>query len=141
MTSALVVRVVTAPAVTGVSGTGVSGWSALLGLLAALFGLLVIVAAAVAYFRASFARATIETLRDSNVALTARVSELEADNLRIKAENEAQKQELGALRTYVSGTEAVHALEGKVDGYQQELRTHRQELLDRLDRLAGKGQA
>jgi len=99
----------------------------------------VAVAALVAYFKASYARATIETLRDSNTALTARVTELEASEARLITRCDAQDQELRNLRTYVSGTEAVHALESKVDAYHGELRNHRQELLSRLDQLAGKG--
>lgn len=117
------------------------GWSTIgvvLTGLGVLAGLLVIAAAAVAYFRASYARATIETLRDSNNALTGRVTELEASEARLIVRCDAQEQELRNLRTYVSGTEAVHALELKVDAYHGELLDHRRELIGRLDRLAGR---
>lgn len=127
-----------APVVTAAAAAaGLSGIGAVLAVLGALAGMLVIAASVVAYFKASYARATIETLRDSNTALTSRVAELEADNTRLKTEAAAQKQELANLRTYVSGTEAVHALEVKVDAYHKELREHRRDLIQRLDRLTG----
>jgi hypothetical protein len=118
------------------AASGLGPVAVVLTILAGLAALLVVLAAAVAYYRASYARATIETLRDSNAALTDRVIVLEASETRLTAENTAQKQELVNLRTYVSGTEAVHALGTKVDAYHQELTTHRRDLVDRLDVIA-----
>lgn len=112
--------------------------STALSVLGVLCGLLVIAAAALALFRANYAKATIDTLRDSNTALTDRVKELEADNTRILAQNESQATELRYLRTYVSGTEAVKALERKVEEHQRDLVTHRRALVATLERIERK---
>lgn len=106
--------------------------------LGGLLGLVIAVASLVAYFKASYARATIETLRDSNNALTGRVAELEASEARLMIRCDALEREAVNLRGYVSGTEAVRALEAKVDAYHGELQEHRRELIGRLDRLTAR---
>ncbi len=83
--------------------------------IAILVGLLVTAATVVAFYRSSYARATIETLRDSNEALTERVKELEAENQRQGQKLAHLEQEAADLRTYVSGTEAVRTLDLKID--------------------------
>lgn len=110
----------------------------LVGVVGGLLVLLAGAASVVAYFRASYARATIETLRDSNLALTGRVGELEASEDRLRIRCDALEREAVNLRSYVSGTEAVNALAAKIDSYQGELHEHRREVLARLDRLTGR---
>ena len=74
-----------------------------LSVLGVIAGLLVAAATVVAFFRTQYAKATIETLRDSNDALKARVDELEAQNARqatklVHLEQEAETaQELPVL--------------------------------------------
>jgi predicted RNase H-like nuclease (RuvC/YqgF family) len=112
---------------------------AILTILGGLAALLVIAAVAVAFYRASYARATIETLRESNNALTNRVSELEASEGRLKLRCDSLEREAVSLRGYVSGTEAVRELEKKVEAYHGELLAHRRELISRLDKLVERG--
>lgn len=113
-----------------------NGVTAALSTIAVLAGLLVIAATVVAFFRANYAKATIETLRDSNTALTARVAELEAEDVRKSTKIEHLESEAVALRSYVSGTEAVRELDRKIDLYQQGLSEHRRALVARLDEIA-----
>lgn len=112
------------------------GLTAALSTIGVLAGLLVIAAVVVAFFRANYAKATIDTLRDSNTALTSRVTELEAENSRQAVKLKHLEDEAEALRGYVSGTEAVRALEQKVDTYQIGLAEHRRALVERLDLIA-----
>lgn len=64
-------------------------------------------AAAVAYFRASYAKATIDTLRDSNAALTERVGLLELEVTTEKTKTEALREENRLLRTLVPAEETL----------------------------------
>lgn len=97
--------------------------------LGVLAGLLVAAASVVAFFRANLAKSTIDTLRDSNLALTARVVELEAEDARKTTKLAHLEQEAADLRSYVSGTEAVARLE-------VQLAEHRTDVVARLDRIA-----
>lgn len=69
-----------------------------------------VVASAVAVARATLAKTTIETLQQSNAALTERVGLLEADNTRQATRLAALQAENTALQTYVSGTDAIKDL-------------------------------
>ena len=73
-----------------------------------------IVVVVVTYFRASYAKATIETLKESNAALTERVDILESENERCSAELRGLKTENTNLRNYVSGTEAIGGLQSMI---------------------------
>ena len=106
------------------------GLTAALSTVGVLVGLLVIAATVVAFFRANYAKATIDTLRDSNTALTGRVAELEAENSRQAGKIRHLEEEAVSLRSYVSGTEAVARLE-------QQMADHHLEVVTRLDRLTG----
>jgi cell division protein FtsB len=106
--------------------TGLTAAFTILGVVA---GLLVAAASVVAFFRANLAKSTIDTLRDSNAALTGRVAELEAENGRQATKLEHLEQEAADLRTYVSGTEAIARLE-------QQFADHRADMVGRLDGIA-----
>jgi hypothetical protein len=112
------------------------GLTAALSTIGVLVGLLVVAATVVAFFRANYAKATIDTLRDSNTALTERVKELEAENGRQAVKIAHLEDEAVALRSYVSGTEAVARLEQKFDHYHGELTEHRGVVTERLDAIA-----
>lgn len=60
-------------------------------------------AAVVALFRANYAKATIDTLKESNVALTARVDELEGENQRKTIDITRLSSENDTLRGLVTG--------------------------------------
>lgn len=64
-------------------------------------------AAGVAYFRASYAKATIETLKENNSALSDRVDILETENKGLQIKVEAVKQENMLLRTLVPAEETL----------------------------------
>lgn len=64
-------------------------------------------AAGVAYFRASYAKATIETLKENNSALTSRVDILESDLKAAKVKVTAVEQENKLLRTLVPAEETL----------------------------------
>lgn len=80
--------------------------SAVLGVLT----LVSVVASAVAVARATLAKTTIETLTQSNAALTERVGILEGENSRQTTRLAALLAENAALQTYVSGSEAIKEL-------------------------------
>lgn len=107
----------------------VTGLTAALSTIGVLVGLLVVAATVVAFFRANYAKATIETLRDSNTALTARVVELEAEDARKSTKLAHLEQEAADLRSYVSGTEAVARLE-------QQMADHHLAVLAQFEGLA-----
>jgi septal ring factor EnvC (AmiA/AmiB activator) len=91
-------------ATTAISLNGIGG---IVGIALALIGA---VAVAVSYYRASYSRATIDTLKDSNAALTERVELLEDDMERCSSALVAMTSERDNLRSYVAGTEAINAL-------------------------------
>lgn len=75
----------------------------ILGVIGSLFAVVLVVATVVAYFRASLAKATIDTLRDSNNALQERVTILESETEKMKVKTESLQRENGILREAVSG--------------------------------------
>lgn len=81
--------------------------SAVLGVLT----LVSVVASAVAVARASLAKSTIETLQQSNAALTERVDLLVKDNERQGVRLAAVERENDMLRGLAAGTEAVDRVE------------------------------
>ena len=102
--------------------------SVALSILGVIAGLLVAAATVVAFFRTQYAKATIETLRDSNDALKARVDELEAENGRQAVKLKHLEDEAADLRSYVSGTEAIARLE-------QQLADHHLEAMSTMARI------
>lgn len=81
--------------------------ASLLTLLPFILTIATAAAAAVAYFRASYAKATIDTLRDSNQALAERVGLLELEVTAEKAKTEALREENRLLRTLVPAEETL----------------------------------
>jgi hypothetical protein len=88
-----------------------SGW---VGLAIAILGLLGLLASAAAYLRASYAKATVATLAESNAALKEQVEilkaerdadelEREAERARMTARLETLERENGTLREVVQG--------------------------------------
>lgn len=69
-----------------------------------------LLAAALAYTRSQYAKATIEVLKESNGALTERVRLLEEDSEHCQTKLALLENENNNLRTYVSGAEAVQVL-------------------------------
>lgn len=92
------------------SSGGLGSLSPLIGAVLGVFALVVIVGVAVAYFRATYVKATIETLKASNDAYSDRIDQLEADAVQCKTRLDASEHENASLRTYVSGTEAIKDL-------------------------------
>ena len=76
--------------------------------------LISVVASAVAVARASLAKSTIETLQQSNAALTERVDLLVEDNSRQSIRLAALERENEILRTLASGTESVERVGAQV---------------------------
>lgn len=83
-------------------------------------------AAAVAYFRASYAKATIDTLKDNNDALDKRVDILEKELSEEKVKTEALREENRLLRTLVPAEETLGViLQSLVElGHQHEAILH-----------------
>lgn len=99
----------------------VSGW---LGVVLAVIGVLGLVASAAAYLRASYAKATVATLSESNAALTDQVrilkEEREEEAKERAAERERAAQEMYALTVKVETQERENAVlreavQGKAD--------------------------
>lgn len=80
------------------------------GIILGVFAILSAVASVAAFFKANLSQKIIETLKESNAALTERVRILEDESTRDKAQIRALVAENAALQTYVSGTEAVKEL-------------------------------
>lgn len=99
----------------------------LLGVLGGLLGLVLVVATVVAYFRASLAKATIETLKDSNSALTDRVAILEAEQERQKVRTESLERENATLREAVSGKADVAEILALITHHHNEVTAARHE--------------
>lgn len=78
--------------------------------MAVLLGLLVVAAVAVAYFRASYAKATIETLKEDNEALRNRVETLEEEDRTKQTKIEHLRQENEALRDLVTNRVEIDTL-------------------------------
>lgn len=81
-----------------------------LGLILGLLTLVSVVASAVAVARATLAKTTIETLKENNDALSARVGLLEQENGRQAAQVVSLLAENASLQSYVSGADAVKEL-------------------------------
>lgn len=81
-----------------------------IGIILGVFAVLSAVASVAAFFKANLSQKIIETLKESNAALTERVTLLEGENTRDKAQIRSLLAENAALQTYVSGTEAVKEL-------------------------------
>lgn len=97
-------------------------------LLPFLFTIATAAAAAVAYFRASYAKATIETLEKNNSALTDRVTILERDLAAANVKVAAVEQENVLLRTLVPAEETL----GVILVTLQELHAQHRDMLEIL---------
>lgn len=86
-------------------------------LTATLFGLIVIVAAAVAVARANFAKAQIEALRGDRDDLIARVQMLEAENLRVSDALKSEQQARKVLERVVTGKEQLDHMQTTIDTF------------------------
>lgn len=97
-------------------------------LLPFIFTIATAAAAAVAYFRASYAKATIETLKENNDALTNRVTILESDLKAANVKVAAVEQENILLRTLVPAEETL----GVILVTLQELHAQHRDMLEIL---------
>lgn len=92
--------------------------SGVIGVILGVFAILSMVASVAAFFKANLSQKIIDTLKESNAALTERVRILEDQGNRDTARITALVAENVALQNYVSGTEAIQELAGalaKVD--------------------------
>lgn len=92
------------------AGSTLSSLSPVIGFFGAILALVGIVGAAFAYFKAAYARGTIETLKDSNAALIEKVDILEGASVECTTRLQAVEAENATLRTVVSGSDAIHTL-------------------------------
>lgn len=106
----------------------VSGWFTL---LTAGFGLIGLLAGLVAFARASYAKSTIDTLKESNAALTERVDMLESERTHYKGVADTKTAEVAVLERALSGRDDITRLES-------ELQSHREVLLARLQSMDGR---
>lgn len=83
----------------------------IIAIIVGVFGIIVLVAAAVAVARASFAKAQIESLRGDRDDLQKRVDFLEAENVRIDAALEAEKSKVKVLEGITVGKDHLVLIE------------------------------
>lgn len=100
-------------------------WSTGLGLLVTVLGIAALVASTAAYFKVSFVKATIDTLKENNEALASRTAILESENARLKARVLDLETENTTLRSIATGEVAIR------DGFAG-LHLLIQELADRI---------
>lgn len=101
------------------------------GLLSVL-GVVLAASTAVAYFRAGLAKATIETLRESNDALTARNGELDAVIMRLETRLSALERENEVLRSALGGKADVERVVEVVEHHHEEVMADRRMFEDRF---------
>jgi hypothetical protein len=80
------------------------------GVIGAILGILGLVGAGIAVLRSSYMKATVDTLKESNAALTERNTQLDRATAECSARMDALERENANLRTYVSGTDAIKSL-------------------------------
>lgn len=114
--------------------------SAIIGVALAVVGLIAAAAAGVAYYRAAYAKATLETYRNDNEALSSRVGHLEdqvavlekqhhADETRIKA----IESENATLKNVIGATAAIAEMTGTMNSQYVNLGGR----LDRIEDVMG----
>lgn len=110
-----------------------SGW---VGVVVAILGLLGLLASAAAYLRASYAKATVATLAESNAALKEQVEILKAERDEDQRERETEKAALthrletlehenGTLREVVQGKADVERVIMVIQDHHHEILTDR----------------
>lgn len=110
-----------------------TGW---LGVVVALLGVLGLVASAAAYLRASYAKATVATLMESNGALEQRVTLLkdeaaarEQEHAKDRVRIDSMERENGILREIVQG-------KGDIDRISLQVENHHTEIVEDRKRSA-----
>lgn len=84
-------------------------------IIVGLFGLIVIVSAAVVVARAQFVKAQLEALRGDRDDLMKRVELLEQDNLRLSDAFEASQEKVRVLQALVTGKEQLDHIQETLD--------------------------
>lgn len=92
-------------------------FTTVVGLIGGVFGIVLAVATVVAYFRVAVSKATIDTLKESNAALTERVTILERDQIAINTRNTTLLAENGILRDALSGKADTAALASAIEAH------------------------
>jgi len=103
-------------------------YGAWVGVVFALFGLIVLLAATLAIARASFAKTQIEFLRGANGDLQTRVAFLETENDRRNTELQAEKDKVRVLESVVTGKEQLVEIKEMIEAHDSEA-SDRQQLL------------
>jgi hypothetical protein len=101
----------------------------ILGWLPIAFGFVVIAAAVVAYYRSSLAKATIDTLKESNGALTERVGLLEVDSERKTEQIRTLKAENETLRNVVTGIDFLKRISTDLNAYNEARKAEHDQIL------------
>ena len=102
--------------------------SSLLSALPVALLLVTVAATVVAYFRASLAKATIDTLKESNAALSEQVTILKAEQLATNARMESVERENELLRS--APQVAFHKLSNAIDHHHETMMHDRQEFAE-----------
>lgn len=103
--------------------------------LAAIGGVLaivVLVAVIVAYFRVNLSQATIDTLKESNAALTTRNGELDAELLDLKPRVAALERENEVLRSALGGKADVERIAALIEHHHDEVMADRRAFEERF---------
>lgn len=96
---------------TGGHSSGIQQVASLFGIIGGAIALVGVTAIALFYFRSSYSKATIDSLKENNQALTERVGLVEAEAERCTTRCTALEQENSTLRALVTGRSAIEALE------------------------------
>lgn len=100
--------------------------------VAGIFGIVALVGVIVAYFRVNLSQATIDTLKESNAALTARNGELDSELLDIKARVGALERENESLRSALDGKADVERIAVLVEHHHEDVMADRRMFQDRF---------
>lgn len=108
------------------------GW---LGALGALFGIIVVVAAATAVIWSTAAQKRAEALESTNEALDTRVRLLEKDNTELSAIKKTLEQRVHVLEDIVTNKHELAEMGMNIVQHQEELRTHHTVAVTRLNEI------
>jgi len=103
-----------------------------LNLLTGLIGLATLLAALIAFFRSGLAKATIETLKESNAALDERVRILEEQNRRLEVDLGAAHRTIEVLRDLATGANQMAQFQAQVVALIQQQTAEHGEILELL---------
>lgn len=95
--------------------------SALLQLLVAIFGLVVIAAAVLAFFRASFAKQQIELLRGERDDANSKIARLQTDLNEERKIREALEKKVSVLERVVTGKEQLDHIQATLDSHDRKV--------------------